>query len=184
MLCEECGQREATIHLTTVVNGVRTEKHLCAVCSDKKQQETLDLGVSIGDILAAFLGGGESNAPVQQAQADIRCATCGLTLESFKKNGLLGCPDCYSVFKANLLPILRRVHGAQRHTGRGLDNRPVEAVGTAGEVQAEVTPNDTEQIVRELRLKLAQSIEVEDYEQAAVLRDRIKALESTVEESA
>lgn len=29
MMCQECGQRPATLHFTKIVNGDKTEFHLC-----------------------------------------------------------------------------------------------------------------------------------------------------------
>ena len=35
MLCSECGKNPATVHLMQSVNGVKTERHLCAECARK-----------------------------------------------------------------------------------------------------------------------------------------------------
>ena len=35
MLCEICGENEATFHYSEVVNGNRTEHHLCSECAAK-----------------------------------------------------------------------------------------------------------------------------------------------------
>lgn len=35
MLCERCNEREATIHYTELVNGVRSEHHICSECASK-----------------------------------------------------------------------------------------------------------------------------------------------------
>lgn len=36
MLCDNCKQNEATVHMTRVVNGKKTERHLCNVCAAKQ----------------------------------------------------------------------------------------------------------------------------------------------------
>lgn len=33
MNCEECGKRQATLHLTKIVNGEKTEYHICEQCA-------------------------------------------------------------------------------------------------------------------------------------------------------
>ena len=33
MLCEICGENEATFHYSEVVNGNKTEHHLCSECA-------------------------------------------------------------------------------------------------------------------------------------------------------
>ena len=35
MLCEICGENEATFHYSEVVNGNKTEHHLCSECAAK-----------------------------------------------------------------------------------------------------------------------------------------------------
>ena len=35
MMCDECGVRPATIHLTTFTNGEKQDKNLCATCLTK-----------------------------------------------------------------------------------------------------------------------------------------------------
>ena len=35
MLCEICGENEATFHFSEVVNGNKTEHHLCSECAAK-----------------------------------------------------------------------------------------------------------------------------------------------------
>lgn len=36
MLCDRCHGREAVVHVTQIVNGHRTEKHLCRECAAKE----------------------------------------------------------------------------------------------------------------------------------------------------
>ena len=37
MICERCHKKEATIHITEVLNGNRTEKHLCQDCAAQEK---------------------------------------------------------------------------------------------------------------------------------------------------
>lgn len=46
-----------------------------------------------------------------------RCS-CGMTLEEFRKTGLLGCADCYVTFRAELLRVIERTQHGTVHTGR------------------------------------------------------------------
>ena len=36
MMCQRCGQRAATTHIKTVVNGQLSESHLCSVCAKEQ----------------------------------------------------------------------------------------------------------------------------------------------------
>jgi protein arginine kinase activator len=79
-----------------------------------------------------------------------------------RESGLLGCGQCYDTFAAVLEPVFRRVQGHTRHI------EPMEKE----DLPAEVT---------DLRKKLARAIEDEAYEEAAKIRDRIRAHEAQKE---
>ncbi len=36
MLCQECGEKQATLHFTKIVNGEKTEFHICESCAREK----------------------------------------------------------------------------------------------------------------------------------------------------
>ena len=92
-----------------------------------------------------------------------RCSTCGLTFTDFRQIGLLGCGDCYQAFGRFLGPLFRRVHGHISHTGK-VPKR------TGGKVRIKKE-------IEELRRKLQEAIAREAYEEAARLRDEIRAKE-------
>ena len=92
-----------------------------------------------------------------------KCPHCGLTYADFRKSGRLGCAQCYYTFKDSLSSLLKRVHGSSEHVGK------VPAL--AGK---EVAVSRT---LKELREKLHRSIQKEEFEEAAKLRDRIRELE-------
>ena len=81
----------------------------------------------------------------------------------FSRSGKIGCNVCYGVFHEQLEPILRRVHGTNCHTGKV----PVKA-GNAVRLRMKV---------KSLRQDLERSVQCEDYENAAKIRDNIRLLE-------
>ena len=78
--------------------------------------------------------------------------------------GRLGCSECYDAFKKQLAPLLRRIHGADRHVGKV----PL-MIGK--------TVKDTRSL-QDLKMKTERAIQTEEFEQAAKLRDKIRDLES------
>lgn len=87
-----------------------------------------------------------------------------MSFEDFRKTGKLGCTNCYKLFKENLAPILRRLHGNAEHTGKV----PAKISGCI--------KNSNE--IEKLKNELTDAIDREEYEKAAQLRDRIRGLES------
>ncbi len=35
MLCDDCKERQASVHITKINNGQKTERHLCEICAEK-----------------------------------------------------------------------------------------------------------------------------------------------------
>ena len=88
-----------------------------------------------------------------------------MTLDEFRKKGRLGCPQDYEVFRAHLVEVLERVHGAVQHSGR-IPGTAAAAVSSLGTGRIDV-----------LRQELEHAIRAEAYESAARLRDEIRAIE-------
>ncbi len=160
MLCEKCGKNHATTHIRSVVNGVVSEKNLCGYCAASEGYNNIG-GNSLSQMLASMLG----DVGVSDNSAKLhRCSCCGATFSDIAESGKVGCPQCYQTFYDELLPYLKRVHGSIRHTGK-IPNRAPLAV------------TQTKDTVETLRMQLNRLVREEKYEEAAVIRDKIKKLE-------
>lgn len=162
MMCDRCGQRQATIYLTKVVNGDKTELHLCKQCAEQGDSEFFK-DMSLVNILANL-----ANAQQKPATAapPVVCPDCGFDLERFRREGRLGCEQCYKQFSADLIPMMRKVHGSLQHTGK----KPGAALRQPVERRK---PSRLD----ELRLQLKMAVKAEEYEKAAGIRDEIRAIE-------
>jgi protein arginine kinase activator len=169
MLCQECRKRPATVHVTRIVNGRKTETDLCEECA-REQGELPFLAesqFSIQSFLAGILEQGAQTQASVKAGAAQRCLNCGLTYREFARAGRLGCSHCYDQLGDRLEPVLRRIHGASQHTGKV----PARSGGTI----------KLRRDLRELRENLAKAVGTEDFELAANLRDQIRKLEKELE---
>ena len=163
MLCDHCGQNEAIIHLTQIVDNQMSTFHLCEGCAAEKG---LQPGADTGNFpLSDFLAQVGKSVP-EGVSSGGPCAFCGLTLEEFRKSGRLGCSHCYVTFEGNLKTLLRRLHGGTQHVGK---------------VYLPPDPSRAEQQERlaGLKRKLDRAVENEDFERAAQIRDLIRTLEAT-----
>jgi protein arginine kinase activator len=167
MKCQNCNAREANVHVTKIINGVKNEMHLCEDCAKQKQEfgiNTMSFGFpmsfqNIVDGLFEVIG---TPQPINgQGEA---CNICGMTFEGFRKNGRVGCSNCYNTFSKNMLPLIKRVHGNIQHTGK-IPKR------TGGMIRVR---RDVEKLKEELR----SLVENEEYEKAALVRDEIRNLEN------
>lgn len=162
MLCESCHQQPATVHLTTIVGGEKTEQHLCAACCQKHKQAMAVAGMN--SLLASLLQGTAQTTTA----STLRCGNCGQTYEQFRKTGTLGCAQCYEEFRTQLKPMLERIHGRVQHAGR--------VPKQADEV------NRARLRMEELRREMERAVASEDFERAAKLRDEIRAMQPAKEE--
>lgn len=167
MLCQSCKKNEATVHITRVVNGVKEELHLCEECAKK---QNIDIGadmiseapMSFQNILEGFfqmMGGAEPRI----RENNQVCPVCGMSFNDFTRTGKFGCSNCYKVFRDDALPVIKRIHGNIQHTGK--------VPGRTGE-QLKIKRD-----IESLKVQLKDAIDKEQYENAAVLRDKIKELE-------
>jgi protein arginine kinase activator len=170
MPCENCGEREAVIHLTQIVNNTVTTTHLCEPCAAEKGVETGTpvAKFPLGDFLASLGKGGGEPAEVG---LDTPCGACGATLRDFRQTGRLGCAQCYGAFEVQLRDLMRRLHGSTRHQGEAY-----APGGVAGPVAADA-PLPAGGALADLREALRRAVDAENFELAAELRDRIKVLE-------
>ncbi|MCA9727579.1 MAG: UvrB/UvrC motif-containing protein [Candidatus Eisenbacteria bacterium] len=180
MKCQNCGESESTIHFKEVVEGNLREIHLCEACARDKGFH-IAIEHNKLSIAGQFIWMAENLYPESAAKVgSVQCATCGLRYSQFTRIGRLGCPDCYGAFQPQLMQILRRVHGETTHRGR----LPRETTALAEpETPAAVTPpprpeDVRKQRLRQLRRELEAAVASEAFEEAARLRDSIRALES------
>ncbi len=160
MQCDVCGKREATVHLTEIINDQVTKLHLCEECAKEKGAE-MEEHFGLNDLLAGLADLGQTIE--SKAAEPIKCPKCNFTYQNFTKIGRFGCGECYEAFKKHLTPLLKRIHGTDRHIGKV-------------PLMAGKTVKDTKNM-QELRAKLDKAIQAEEFEEAAKLRDRIKELE-------
>ncbi len=172
MICQECGEKQATLHFTKIVNGEKNEFHICESCAREKGEMIPGTanGFSIHNLLSGLLnfdpavsGSGLTAGGMGAKQQVLRCEHCGLTYSQFSKIGRFGCSQCYDHFSNRLDPLFKRVHGNTYHNGK-IPKR------SGGEIQIK-------RQIEDLKRELQYSIEKEEFEQAALIRDQIRQLE-------
>ena len=164
MQCQICNNKDATIHLTEITDGARSEMHICETCATE-QGIAVKSHIPINELLSSLL----ASQPADDEFADpneqhTTCPTCGFTLEQFRKEGVLGCPHDYDIFAKSLHGLIEKAHcGKISHCGK----MPTK------------TPTDTRKQVEllSLRQQLTNAVHNEDYELAAELRDKIAETE-------
>jgi len=156
MMCQNCGEREARISITQIVNNKKTELHLCQQCA--QQGGHADSVFALHKMLAGLV---DWNSEV--SSKGNHCSSCGLTELELRQKGKFGCEQCYQTWSPLVGTILSRVQGRTAHTGK-VPHSAGERVRTERELAA-------------LRQKLDSAIQDERFEDAAKIRDRIRELQ-------
>ncbi|AQT67077.1 hypothetical protein STSP2_00217 [Anaerohalosphaera lusitana] len=169
MQCQLCKQNMATIHLTEISNGQRSETHLCEDCA-QQQGLSVKAQIPLNELLSTLLASQpeakeELTAAAEDADlGSATCPACGMTLDRFKKESLLGCPHDYEAFEDQLNPLIEKTqNGRTTHSGKVPEHIPED--------------NKTQIELINLRRRLEEAVKLEDYETAAEIRDKINHLQ-------
>ena len=175
MLCQKCKKNNATIHYRENINGKVTEYSLCADCAAELERDGVikfenpfsnfmrDDIFDFASVLPSFftslnhaLGSGETK----------HCPVCGSTFSDIARTGHIGCPQCYETFADELAATVNQLHGVSKPQGR-IPKRFGEKQNREAEINS-------------LKEEQKKAIEAQEFEKAAELRDKIKALEAEV----
>ncbi len=159
MKCHHC-DKQATVHLTQILNGQMHKMDLCEGCAQAKGVTNPE-NLSISNLMDKV------ELEVDSNSTTMVCESCGTTHQEFKKGGRLGCAACYHVFRPVLDPLLDSMHAGTKHLGK-------IPSGSESRVKFEQTYDD-------LKKQLKHAVETEDYEKAARVRDQLRDLENQAE---
>lgn len=163
MLCEVCKKNQAKIHVTQIKNNTKHSIHICQECAHEKgiAGPTINTSFSVEQLLSGksvSTEGGATGAKTHQT-----CPTCGLSYGAFTESGRLGCAECYETFAEFLRPLLHKVQKELKHKGK---------IPRQGDALLSMKRE-----ISTLRLRLKEAVGIENFEEAAHLRDRIRNLE-------
>jgi len=179
MLCEKCGQREARVKITRIINGVSETHHYCRECSQemtgRKNISSNEWSQAIFKLLREMFiqNAEEDNSEMNEKASGLVCPTCGRTYREFAEKGVFGCSDCYEAFEPMLSSALVSLQGTASHQGNTL-SKSSEDEGAEDPFEEEAVSPEEELVI--LEAKLQEAVREENYEAAARYRDEIRAL--------
>jgi protein arginine kinase activator len=156
--CSEC-KKPIAVHYTEVVGELRTNTAMCYDCPELQKR--------LHGMPATYGAGSQG-----EAAARLACGNCGTTLDALRVGAPLGCNVCYEVFDEVILGEMLSANRIPPRLAIAKKSHPIHIGRAPGESQ-EMNPS-----LRLLALNeaLNETLKREDYEQAAWLRDQIKAL--------
>lgn len=160
MICNDCKEQPASIHLTQMINGQKVEFHLCFACANRRNIQIWPILVPQGSAFKATFLLSQASGYEERV-----CSFCRLTWREFLATSFLGCTKCYHSFADLLGQLVAKNHGQTRHQGK----IPIKGAG----------PMRVQREIIFLRNELEKAVTQENFEKAAHLRDQIHALEKT-----
>jgi protein arginine kinase activator len=173
MTCDICGKKKATVHLTEIVDEQMSEMHLCEECARQKSTQ-MEQQFGLADLLAGLSDTSKPSASKEGEKNGLKCFRCGLPYEDFRKFGRLGCGDCYTSFKEHLTGLLRKIHGSNKYLGKTPSKHQGKQAAALPEGAVALLPSED---LLDLKQQLHTAIAAEDFEKAAMIRDKIRILE-------
>ncbi len=156
MICDICGENEAVVVINKIMNDKKYELHLCMNCAKERGLITKN-----GKLEMSLAGLFED--VVASKKSDRLCPVCGRKFSEIKKTLKVGCPECYSIFSDEIKELMSQKGISGTYTG------------SMPERLANFRSALTDRMY--LQSKMEESVAKEDYEKAAIYRDRLKAIE-------
>jgi len=162
MICDSCKNQEAQYHSIKIINGVKSERHLCGKCQTEASYRASSVK-GLSELFSGFTAiGADSIVPKIKKEVKV-CASCGTTSKQIISNAVLGCAACYSTFSQILLPMIAKVQNGTHHTGK------VPSGSHYSKPSKEVE-------IERLKQEIAMAAKEERYDDAAALQAKIRAM--------
>jgi protein-arginine kinase activator protein McsA len=206
MKCSKCGEEGAWLISQPNPEGKKIVIAICGECYNKQldpnsgQIESVKkfIDKEIEDIKKQYEAKGEILSPsleelmsgvakdIQEAMESLMitpdqardlmiedsCPRCGLFWEDIQKTGKLGCEGCYDTFPEKIESIIKKIQGgATHHIGKMPSKKQAQE-----EQKIKENKISNAHLIETLEKRLQEAVEAEDYENAALFRDKIKAL--------
>ena len=164
MICDICKKNEAVIHIEKHAANNHSQLNICADCAGIESFSPEKIkGEDLNRIITEM-------AAYQKSIDRASCEDCGTTSEEFHKTGKVGCAKCYTNMHEALNLRAWQIAKSIKHIGRTPYNLLIKPADFADDVE-------DLQIIEE---KLEKSISSENFEEAAILRDKIMELKKAL----
>jgi len=115
---------------------------------------------------------------LSEAEAGLCCGKCRTTLEAVQMGNPLGCSECYAIFADVLVSELISAEKIPPRIKKDISGKKTQPLHIGKSPHKPLTIPSSSRLIA-LNEALNEALKRENYEQAAWLRDQIKALEKT-----
>lgn len=191
MKCDRC-DNEASVTVKAIINGIEHDFHLCNDCMEKLSkgegnflfdgnEKDIDINnfdwkslvdkfvPSLDQIIDSYydykISKNNFSYDYFSSLKEETCPKCGNSLTNIK-SGVFGCPHCYEIDKKLTVEILKAVNNLKKYDGKfPKKHRDFREVAIK---------------IKNLQEQLQKSVEIEDFEKAQDLKEKIDELNMKV----
>lgn len=159
MICEVCRQKNANVIFKTITDGQVATRAMCMDCAQNLQQDMYRVFLALG-LRPDAQPGSAPAAPAEIVKSNVPrylCTHCGRPFDTLDEHTMAGCAHCYDAMEHGLSAVL---------AGNKAPAEPIQQADKA----------DQDDSKTELKYQLLEAVMKEDFEAAARLRDKIKAM--------
>jgi protein arginine kinase activator len=160
--CSHCKKPIKVIYKEIVDNSILCTE-MCADCPVLQQK------------LHGQMAGLQPREGLTEAEAGLCCGHCRTTLESIKMGNPLGCSECYAIFSDILISELIAADKLPSRIKKDILTKKTQPLHLGKSPNKSLTLPSSSRLMS-LNEALNEALKKENYEQAAWLRDQIKAL--------
>jgi protein arginine kinase activator len=176
MKCSFCKSNDAIIHVHEYTSNGIKKINLCLNCAIKNGlnvSSVQELDKLFNNLVKNLAGA--DNGITQSAEKitntnhkiTLSCPSCKTTIIDINENIKLGCPICYSMFEHVIDLVVFKINGSLDYLGK----LPIKL----GKIK------DDKAVLNKLKLELKGCLKSEEYEKAALIRDKIKMIKKTIQ---
>lgn len=185
MLCENCGQRKAEIHLVRVINGACVEEDICRECAEKmmpfndaeralKMSFSLEGMMDVNDALKNLLFPILPDLYAAKG-VDLKCPHCGQKIDPEE---LIETPSEDNSGERDIVSDSSQLGVKEEVSTQAPSEEEVRVI--TPDLSTQDVPNSAEQELGMLAKELTEALTEERYERAAEIRDRVEAIKKVM----
>lgn len=188
-LSKEICNETKVLHITDIKDGICSQMNLCKKCANSFEKNEVKLKIEVKDktqnneklvqvlsVIKKLLNDKLENFPLDESNYldELICPNCKSTNKDIYENSRFGCPECYEYYSDVVQVLLMKCQDKNKHFGK-VPSKFAEQQEKR-QLKKELSLNIKDQIAN-LKNKMKNAIDVENYEVAGVLKIKIDELQ-------
>ena len=165
MNCKICHKEDPEHLMRSLIGSVATDSFLCTSCIKRISGGIAPLALIGEEVVVEDDDAPRIEEEKVKEMLNVHCSGCNTTLEEISVTGRFGCEQCYVIYSDIIATADAKIEEKEKRIKEVIKTKYEKGVPTK------------ENILQILKNRMATATKIEDYEEAARVRDKIKKLE-------